>query len=255
MMNKHSSLRIKQIGQSTVEFTVLGFVLVPLLLIVPLIGKYMDIAQTTVVASRYVAFEGEVRHSSSTDGWKSDSELAQEIRRRFFSNSDAPIKTGDTAGDFNAHRNTLWFDHRGNPLLPKFVDNVGVRTARESLTQPAGAFYVASLGLPQDNLYTGQVNVSVADIVGLQPFDALGLSISRSTTLLVDPWAAKGPTAIEEKIKGSGWDLLGPFPYKPLEALGGNPVVSLALTLFEFGASPPDIGKVEPDRVPNDRIK
>ncbi len=247
-------LRTGQAGQSTVEFVVLALVLVPLLLIVPLIGKYMDIAQSTAVAGRYVAFEGTVRHSSSTAGWKSDGELATEVRRRFFSNSNAPVKTGDIAGDFNAHRNTLWFDHRGKPLLPKFVDYVGVKTTRESLSQPFGAFHAASLGLPQDNLYTGLVNVAVANIAALKPFDTLDLSVSRSTTLLADPWAAQGSASIKSKIRNNGWDPLGPFPYKPLEVLGGNPVVGLALTLFEFGASPPNIGLVDPDRVPADRV-
>lgn len=247
-------LRTRQTGQSTVEFVVLSLVMVPLLLIVPLLGKYMDIAQTTAEASRYTAFEGTVRHSSSAAGWKSDGDLATEVRRRFFSNSDAPIKTNDVAGDFNAHRNTLWFDHRGKPLLPKFVDNVGVKTTRESMSQPFGAFHASSLGLPQDNLYTGLVNVAVANIAALKPFDTLGLSISRSTTLLADPWAAHGPASIKSKIRNNGWDPLGPFPYKPLEVLGGNPVVGLALTLFEFGASPPNIGLVDPDRVPADRV-
>lgn len=247
--------RSHQRGQSTVEFVVLALVLVPLLLIVPLLGKYMDIAQTTAVASRYVAFEGAARHSSSADGWKSDAGLAQEVRRRFFSNSDASIKTGDTAGDFKTHRNTLWFDHRSTPLLPEFAKNVGVRTSKESLAQPFGAVFSGSLGLSKANLYTGQVNVGIADIAGLKPFDAIGLTVSRHTALLADPWAAQGPASIESKIKNNGWDLLGPFPYKPLEVLGGNPVIDLALTLFEFGASPPRIGEVEPNRVPGDRIK
>lgn len=245
----------RQRGQSTVEFIVLGLVLVPLLLAVPLVGKYMDIAQTTAVASRYAAFEGTVRHSSATDGWKADAELVQEVRRRFFSNSDAPIKTGDAAGDFDAHRNTLWFDHRGDPLLPKFIDDIGVRAARESTDQPFGALYAASLGLPRDNLHTGRVSVKVADIAGLQPFDKLGLSIDRSTTVLADSWAASGPGMIEERITRDGFNPLGPFPYKPLEVLGGNPVVDLALTLFEYGAPPPDIGRVEPDRVHADRLR
>ncbi len=245
----------RQRGQSTVEFVVLAFVLVPLLLAVPLIGKYMDIAQTAAVASRYAVFEGTVRHSSATDGWKTDAGLAMEVRRRFFSNTDAPVKTGDAAGDFNAHRNTLWFDHRGDPLLPKFVDNVGVKTTRESTAQPFGAFYAASLGLPSENLYTGQVIVNVADIAGFQPFDKLKLSIDRSTTVLADSWTASGPGMVEEKIKKDGFNPLGPFPYKPLEVLGGNPVVDLAFTLFEYGAPPPDIGRVEPDRVHADRLK
>lgn len=245
----------RQHGQSTVEFVVLALVLVPFLLAVPLIGKYMDLAQTTAIASRYAAFEGAERHSSSLDGWKDDAGLAVEIRRRFFSNSDAPVKTGDVAGDFDAHRNTLWFDHRGAPLLPSFAGNVGVKTERSALSQPFGAFYAKPLGLSQNNLLTAHVNVSVADIAGFAPFDALGLSIERRTVLLADPWAARGPAEVAGKIRNEGANPLGPFPYKPLEILGGNPVVDLALTLFEWGAPPPDIGRVEPDRVPSDRIR
>lgn len=252
MTDRRSLARTAQAGQSTVEFLVLALVLVPLLLIVPLIGKYMDIAQTAAVASRYVAFEGEVRHSTSDEGWKSDAELAMEVRRRFFSNSDAPIKTHDTAGDFNAHRNTLWFDHRGDPLLPKFADNIGVRTTRESLAQPFGAVYAASLGLPQDTLYTGNVHVSVADIAGLKPFDELGLTVSRSTTLLADPWAAQGPGAVVEKIKGDGWNPLGPFAHS-ITALAAAPIKPFLW--LEFNTPAPDIGRVEPDRVPADRLK
>lgn len=52
MANNKSSMA-RQRGQSTIEFVVLALVLVPLMLIVPLVGKYMDIAQTTAVASRY----------------------------------------------------------------------------------------------------------------------------------------------------------------------------------------------------------
>ena len=245
----------RQRGQSTVEFVVLGFVLVPLLLIVPLVGKYMDIAQTTAVASRYVAFEGTVRHSSSADGWKTDGELAQEIRRRFFSNSDAPIKTGDVAGDFNAHRNALWFDHKGASLLPEFDKNVGVSTTKEALSHPFGAVYAEKLGLSHSNLYTGNVNVSIADVVGLEPFDTIRLTVHRWTTLLVDPWAAAGPATVVSKIKSHPTDILGPFPYKPLE-LAAIPVKPL-IVLFEEslgGAPPPAIGKFSPDRVPLDRL-
>ena len=241
-----------QRGQSTVEFVVLSLVMVPLLLIVPLLGKYMDIAQTTAVASRYTAFEGTVRHSSSTDGWKSDAELAQEVRRRFFSNSDAPIKTNDTAGNFNAHRNTLWFDHHGTPLLADFVKNVGVQTKKDTLSQPFGAL-ASSFKLPQDNLYTGQVTANIDDISNLKPFDAIGLSVVRHTTVLVDPWAASGPAQVTAKIQGAG--LL--FPYQlleviaaPLGILMSNPLMAILGT----ENTPPEVGRVNPDQVPADRV-
>lgn len=250
-----NSLLLRQRGQSTVEFVVLALVLVPLLLIVPLMGKYMDIAQTTAVASRYVAFEGAVRHSSSADGWKTDTELAMEVRRRFFSNSDAPIKTGDTAGDFNAHRNALWFDHRDTPLLPVFEKNVGVRTTVQSLSHPIGALYAEKLGLSHSNLYTGQVNVGIADIAGVVPFDTIGLTVNRSTTLLADSWSAAGPAVVLSRIKSRPSDPLGQFPYQPLE-LAALPIKPL-IVLFEQlpgGTPPPDIGKFSPDRVPSDRL-
>ncbi|MDP2111356.1 MAG: hypothetical protein Q8N48_10215 [Thiobacillus sp.] len=242
----------RQRGQSTVEFVVLSFVMVPLLLIVPLLGKYMDIAQTTAEASRYTAFEGTVRHSSSAAGWKSDIDLATEVRRRFFSNSDAPVKTNDVAGNFNAHRNTLWFDHRGNPLLPDFSKNVVVKTQKDSLSQPFGAM-ASNFNLSQQNLYTGQVTVEVADIAGLSPFDSIGLSMTRGTTVLVDPWAASGPAQVTAKVQGAG--LL--FPYQPLEVIAqplailmSNPV----LAILGADTTPPEVGRVDPDRVPQDRV-
>jgi len=245
---KKTPSRRSQRGQSTVEFVVAALVMVPLLLIVPLIGKYMDIAQTTAIASRYVAFEGHVRHSSSNGGWKSDPELAQEVQRRFFSNSDAYIKTNDKAGDFNAHRNTLWFDHRGKPLLPAFANNVKVATTRESLTQPFGALYAGSFKLPHDNLYTGQVKVSIANIAGLKPFDTLGLAVSRSTTLLADPWGTSGPSSVHDTVRGA----TAAFPYQYLK-VAAAPLAPF-IRILEPNSSPPDIGAVDPDKVPADRL-
>lgn len=241
-----------QLGQSTVEFVVLGAVLVPLLLIVPLIGKHMDIAQATAVASRYVAFEGITRHSSSNDGWKSDAELAQEVRRRFFSNSDAPIKTNDVAGNFNAHRNPIWFDHRGTPLLSDFTNNVGVKTLKQTLSQPFGAL-ASGFKLPQDNLYTGEVTVGIDDIVNLAPFDTLGLTVSRHTSVLVDPWAASGSAQVDAKIKHAG----ALFPYQPLALIAAPLAILMSnplMAVLGTDSIPPEVGWVDPDRVPADRV-
>jgi len=249
-MTEDLNCRIR--GQSTVEFLVLALVLVPLFLIVPLVGKYLDLAQTTAVASRYVAFEGMVHHGSSLHPWKSDTALADEVRRRFFSNSDAPIKTGDIAGDFNAHRNPLWSDHRFAPLLPSFASNVAVNTERQSLSQPLGAMFASNLGLDMRNLHTGTVRVDVADIAELTPFDALGLSMERHTVVLVDGWGASGPGAVRSAIRNDGWNPLGPFPYRPLELLV-TPIRPFVAVLE--GASPPNIGRVDPDYVPADRIR
>jgi hypothetical protein len=212
----------------------------------------MDLAQTTATASRYVAFEGMVHHGSSLHSWKSDAALAVEVRRRFFSNSDAPIKSDDVAGDFNAHRNPLWFDHRGDALLPSFASNVGASSLRESLDQPVGAAYASGMGLSRANLHTGVARVTVADIEGLAPLDTLGLAMQRTTTVLVDPWSASGPDAVRSAVHNDGWNPLGHFPYRPLQAVV-TPIKPFVAVLE--GASPPDIGRVDPDFVPADRIR
>lgn len=239
-----------QRGQSTIEFVVLGFVLVPLFIIVPLLGKYMDLAQTTTVASRYVAFEGAVHHSSSVGGWKTDEQLAQEVRRRFYSKHDLSIKTNDVVSEITADRNPLWVDHRGDALLPSFK-NVTVTTKKEKLSQPFASL-ASAFDLPQDNLYTGTVNVNIANVDKVKPFDAIDLKINKSTTVLVDPWAAKGPKEIEKKIQNSG-----PFVFPAGELEPFSEIVTLGIYLFETvfgGASPPEIGRVDPDVVPKDRV-
>lgn len=239
-------------GQSTVEFIVLALVLVPLLSIVPLVGKQLDIAQTASTASRYLAFEGMVHHGSGAHGWKPDALLAAEIRRRFFSNSDAPVKTGDVAGDFAAHRNPLWSDHRGDALLPVLATHVDAASRRAALAQPFGAAYAAGMGLNGHSLHAGSVHVTLANVAGLAPFDTLDLTIQRQTTVLVDTWAAAGPHAIRSALRNDGWNPLGHFPYRPLQALVAplRPFVAVL-----EGASPPDIGRVDPEIVPHDRIR
>lgn len=242
----------RQRGQSTVEFLVLALVLLPLFLIVPLLGKQLDIAQTAASASRYVAFEGVVHHGSNLQPWKSDAQLSDEVRRRFFSTSTAALKTGDVAGDFAAHRNPLWTDHRGAPLLPVFATNVGATSRRESLPQPLGAVFASGMGLGTDKLHTGAVRIAVADVAGLAPLDALALSIERHTTVLVDPWSASGPAAVRAALRRERWNIAGHFPFGLLE-MSVAPLKLIPLVLE--GTHLPEIGRVDPDIVPGDRIR
>lgn len=234
----------RQAGQSTVEFAVLALALVPLFLLVSLVGKYIDMMQTTEEASRYVAFEGAARNSSST--WKSDAELAAEVRRRFFSNSDAPVKTGDVAGDFTAHRNPVWTDAKGRPLIASFADDVGVRTSVAGLNAIASAMYAGSLGLSHDNLYTAKVTLRPANASGPAPFDAIGLSTTRKTVLLADAWTARGPAGIRRKIEG----VAAMYPIGHMRAFIG--VAGLAPALVFDPAL--EVGNFDWDVVPCDRL-
>ena len=245
-----------QTGQSTVEFIVVSLVLVPLFLIVPLIGKYLDLAQTTQIASRYVAFEGAVHHSSSSTGWKTDAELATEVRRRFYSRNDLSVKTNDLVSEVDAERNSLWVDHRGDALLPDF-SNISVQTTKASIATVFNGVtnvldFSDNFGLPDENLYSGTVSVQLANVAGLAPFDAIDLSITRKTVVLVDPWAAKGPGDVTNKVKNSG---AMTFPYQLLQTTAS--ILEPAILVFEKmlgGAPPPKIGRVDADIVPKDRV-
>ncbi|MEO1767798.1 hypothetical protein [Thiobacter aerophilum] len=235
-------------GASTVEFIALALVLVPFFLIVPLLGKYTDLAQTTEIASRYVAFEGTIRNSASS--LKTDAELAAEVRRRFYSTSDAPIKTHDVAINIPAHRNPVWADYQGKPLLADFDADVAVETKVESKHVPAAAVFSGRAGfnLNEANLYTGRVTVRPRKLALLKPFDELDLVLSRTTSILVDAWAAASPGMVKVKVEGAG---AAAYPIAPLEALGST-----------LGQVPPlildpamDVNDIDPEIVPGDRLR
>jgi hypothetical protein len=236
--------RCAQHGQAMTEFVVLALVLVPLLLILPLIGKYVDMMQAAEAASRYVAFEGVARNSSN--GWKDDTQLAAEVRRRFFSTSDAPVKTGDVAGDFAAHRNPVWSDAAGHPLIERFVDSVGVRTQVSGLNPLASAVFAGALGLSRDNLYTGAVTVRPANVPRLAPFDAIGLAITRRTVLLTDAWTLRDNADVRRRIESAG-------PMVPIERM--RALVGVAGQLPTLVFDPPlRVGDFDWDIVPCDRL-
>jgi len=80
-------------GAALVEFIIVASVLLPIMFGVPMIGKMIDLKQTTVQASRYAAWETTV----SVDG-----SAPQNLEERFFSDASAPI--GSTGSGHNA----LW---------------------------------------------------------------------------------------------------------------------------------------------------
>lgn len=237
-----------QRGQSTTEFVVLALVLVPLFIAVPLLGKYIDMMQTAEVASRYVAFEGTVRNSNSS--WKTDAELAVEVRRRFFSNVDAPLKTNDTAGDFAAHRNPVWSDASGKPLIESFEGSVRVRTqvgGKNAIPAAKLLFdWPGELGLSGSNFYTANVTVAPVNVAHFAPFDAIDLSTTRRTVVLADAWTARGPGSIRSKIEGSS-KLFPVGPAKPIiERVGMLPEVIFDPVI--------EVGEFDWDVVPCDRL-
>lgn len=265
-------------GQALTEFIVLALALIPLFLIIPLVAKYQDISHHIQIASRYVAFEAMTRNDSMSS-WKSQSQLAQEVQRRFFSNSSAPIKSNDAAGEFNSHRNAFWKDPVGAPLIRSFKDDVRISFGPDNSATASSSFTGASddvpfrglvgvsdaLGLNAPGIHRANVTVVLANISepdggyirAFERFKDINLAMSRQTSLLIDPWSAKNPEQVEERI-----DDVRLFPGAMLTTVA--PLVDAAVTIVESPSCfkgrctrGPKLGKLDfwRDVVPNDRLK
>ncbi len=257
-----------QRGQALAEFLVVSVALLPLLLLIPLIGKYQDISNATHLASRYVAFEAITRNDTNPSGWKSEAELAADVRKRFFSNVNAAIKTNDSPGTTREDQNQFWRDPQDNPLIRDINADISISFGTAQGASHGDGFEAASDGLPfiplsgalqlqAKGIYTANVRVAVANLpAGLrfyEPFDGINLTINRATSLALDPWTASTPQQVESKIAAS--PIL--FPVGTLEPIGG--IVNAAVTVIDLpgGLSGPKLGKLDfwSDVVPEDRLR
>lgn len=261
-------------GQALTEFLVVALALVPLFLLMPLIAKYQDIAHQTQMASRYVAFDAAARNGWQ-NSWKDPAQLAGEVRRRFFSNPDAPIKTNDTAGNFDAHRNLFWRGPANEPLIADFDSDVAISFGENASASQAAGFKASRDGDPFNKLggmaaetniagqlnltaagiFTGNVSVTLANtpafLKSYQPFDKINLAITLHTSVAVNGWDADTPHTIIDRI-----DSKFLVPSTLLRPLG--PVAGGLVTVFEVGQVPgPRLGQLEfwQDVVPSDRLK
>lgn len=243
----------KQTGQSLVEFLVVAVALLPLFLLIPVIAKYQSIAHATQMASRYAAFDGLVRNDAQSTSKPLD-QLQDEVRRRIFSNSDAPIKTLDVAGDFKANQNLFWRTPGDKPLIANFTDVTVTRTQQDSndgqtVSSKPGPFLRTFGGT---GIGSAQVSVTLANLPsGLkfyEPFDQINLVMHRSTSVLADGWAGKNPVDVENKFA----------PYAPGLALVKplSLIINPLMVLAEPGVTPPKLGQLDfwRDTVPADRL-
>ena len=253
-------------GQALTEFLVAAVALVPLFLLIPLVAKYQDISHAVQMASRYVAFDAFVRNDS-VGTWKPPSQLADEVRRRLFGTSTAPIKTNDVAGNFLADHNLFWRGPDRATLIRDFGGDVSVSFGPSQRATQAEGFTPSADGLPfavvapqlqlqARGIYTANVSVKLANLPsGLtfyKPFDAIDLSISRSTSVVFDPWPARSPEEIERKLLAAP----GVFPAGALAKV--SPAIESAVGVIEWPArlTGPKLGRLDfwRDVVPDDRL-
>jgi len=131
-----------QQGQAMTEFVVTAsLVLVPLFLMVPLIGKYIDMRQSAIQAARYQVWEytawyDDQWYRSQNDRYfqgfddyarlprKTPEQIRREARNRIYARGDVPIE-GNDGGDWEDERlRPLWHDHTGMALYDGRADEV-----------------------------------------------------------------------------------------------------------------------------------
>ncbi|MCW5235029.1 hypothetical protein [Verminephrobacter eiseniae] len=270
-MNHAPGSRTPQQGQALLEFLVIAAAILGLFLLTPVIAKYQDIAHATHMASRYAAFDATV-HNDASGAFKPEGQLAGEVRERYFGNPDAPIESAavdDAAGGAQARRNPFWSTPHGAPLIRDLAD-VSVTFGAGQASSHHQAFSSSSdgkpfsqaplvnhatLGLQARGIYRANISVPLVDLPeGLQsytPFDEIDLRITRHTSVLIDPWAAR---SVQQNMERFGKLVPLDSGLSPMETL-----LDAAIPAFElFGEVPaPRFGRLQPwqDVVPADRLK
>lgn len=253
-------------GQALSEFLAVVLALVPLFLLMPVIAKYQDVAHMTTLASRYAAFDATLRNDVASS-WKPEVQIAGEVRRRFFSADDAPIKSHDTAGNFDAHRNAFWRTPGNAPLLADIDRDVTLGFGTGPGTRHTDAFSPASdrilfglaplMHLQSRGIYSVSVSSTPANLASgirsLEPFDRLDLRITRHTSVLLDPWTASGPEQTE--ARSGSHPLL--FPAASLRSAAAITDAAVAIIDLPGGLTGPKLGRLDfwRDVVPADRLR
>jgi hypothetical protein len=264
-----------------------GFVLVPLFLAIPLIGKYLDMRATAVQASRYAAWERTVWYggsAASSIGWfgasnswqanaKTDQQIRNEIGVRQMSETSTtePFSSSDQGSSGYLHSSkALWQDRSSNQMLVDYDDlqnsitnNATPGTLNLILTPIAN--FAATLGpftLETQGLYSATVSMKVRDI----DYDHFLLkdstsSFSETNMLLANGWNADGPddpakTSVKQQVKG-----LVPTSIftATINVLGQDinvvKVLQTIMSIFVPEIIKLDLGKIDPETVPPDRLK
>lgn len=270
----------RQGGQAMVEMVIVAaFVLLPLFLAIPIIGKYLDVRTATVEASRYAAWERTVWYGGaaasnigwfgSTNSWhanqKTDDEIRKEIAVRLLSETGAA--DAFTASDMSATgfkygaARKLWSGHDGTALLADYdevgntVGNADAPGTMNRVIDPI-ATLAATLG-PFTLEMKGEYKAAVT--VNLKDYDrstflptSTKLMFSETNVLLANGWGAGGPdgsgtTSVKDQVAGL-------TPTSIFDNKVTNVITTILSIAFpEFAKL--KLGTIDPEVVPEDRLQ
>lgn len=267
-----------QRGQASSELVIITIVLVPLLLLIPVIGKYIHLRHLNQQAARSAAWQATV-----TPDYEIPSMTAQQTIEidRHFNSGTSPIRTNPAPG---AITSPMLDTFSGQPLVA--ADGVTIdyrdQSSPSKLGQAAGLLSDIPLpGLwetPNGNgLVTARMDVDIRNLRYsdgtparfLAPFDTLDLAMSAEHALVTDPWNAAGPghaasaRTVEKQVTplvltrvATECDQEIPGVLCPLnefhEAMA--PLSDLPIPILNV-VTRLELGLIEPDVVPYDKLQ
>jgi len=271
------TIPLRQKGQAMAEFVIVAVLfLIPIFLLVPTLGKYIDMKSEAIQGARYAAWERTVWYggSSASPGvtWpgasKSDDEIRNELRARVFSENSGIAANDKSAGNWTGNgAKTAWYNRDGSSMLSgydaveqglKNADTPGIVNDLLNLvvtvTSAVGSFNLEMKGLQVADVsvtaHTLPIGMSLYDDPG-KAFNPGPLTFSDHSAVLSNTWSANGASHVKSQVEG-----LTPT------SIFANPIVktiwSAAIGIFGAVAAPEllllEIGKVTPDTVPPDRL-
>ena len=271
--------RHAQRGQAMTEFVV-GAVLflVPAFLIIPMFGRYSDIKAAAAQAARYVAWErtvwygGASAHATWPGHSKTEDELRREAMVRVVQQNRGVLTSGDkTSGSLPARPRAMWTNRDGATMLK--TATIGPVTNVKSPDIATGDVlgtlvdFTSFLGfsLETRGLYTGDARITVTTLpiggtlgssssfAAFDPDDVAGgpLVFTDRNVILANGWGANGAGHVRSLVAGLSITGLSTKIHldKILEAAACAAAAAFVPELCFL-----DIGKIEPDIVPPDRL-
>jgi hypothetical protein len=264
-----------QSGSAMTEFAILTVVMVPLFFVMPTLGKITDINNTSIQASRYMAWERTVSNQQQ----KTYDELGAELHNRFLVHPEMGVRTGQGKITGDDAINPLWRSFKsdatdqggrlvnidGQKKLPYREESASLGE-EEKLYQGieqtgnllSGVISDAKWGLESSGLYVGRVGVAVenAGLFSRGGKDCGGaesqqtfVCVERHNAILVDGWSAFSRTQVEQRTKAF-------VPGGILKPVGEMLSVTGAIPLMrEMKGLEKSFGHVDVDVLPLDRYK
>ncbi len=212
-------------GSSMTEFAVLTLAMLPIMIGIPMVGKMIDLKQTTINASRYSAWEATVASGTIE---------AAQVNSRFFQNSDGAIKT--QAVQHESHQ--LWGETSGT-APDSYMDKGSVRISDSSVvsnssdtnhTQNVSDARTAAVsfggvvkdvgeilswapgtdwGISQDGLLNAEVQVKVKEndflngenTAACNSEDGTFACMTASNSIMVDNWSASSDRQAADRTR------------------------------------------------------